>query len=118
MKFNSRCYINKEEYFRIKNLHQKNYFFIGLILFILGYSSIMDCFTFFEEGSDSFIIEKIISDENDYRAEYMKNDENLPEVEYSKDEIKLELEAEEIKKFEKEENGNQISEYLLYQYIL
>ena len=75
----------------------------------------MDCFTFFEEGSDSFIIEKIISNENDYRAEYMKNDENLPEVEYSKDEIKLELEAEEIKKFEKEENGNQISEYLLYQ---
>jgi len=68
-----------------------------------------------KKGQIHLLLKKIISDENDYRAEYMKNDENLPEVEYSKDEIKLELEAEEIKKFEKEENGNQISEYLLYQ---
>ena len=60
-------------------------------------------------------IEKLISDENDCRAEYMKNDENLPEVDYSFDENKLKIEIENQTKFRKQENGNHISDSLLYE---
>ena len=112
---NQRCYINKEEYNRIKAIHQKKNFIFEIIAFILGYSSIIDCFTFYEEGQDNFIIEKLISDENDCRAEYMKNDENLPEVDYSFDENKLKIEIENQTKFRKQENGNHISDSLLYE---
>ena len=44
MIFEGRCYLNIKEYMRIKEAHKKKYFFIGIVLFILGYSSIMDCF--------------------------------------------------------------------------
>ena len=42
MIFEGRCYLNIKEYMRIKEAHKKKYFFIGIVLFILGYSSIMD----------------------------------------------------------------------------
>ena len=115
MIFRQRCYVNREEYNKIKALHQKKYFYIGIIAFILGYSSIIDCFTFFEEGKDSFIIDKLISDENNCRAEYMKNDEILPEVKYSYNTMELEIEADEKKIYKKGENGNQIYASLLYE---
>ena len=81
----------------------------------MGYSSIIESFFVYDEGVDSFIIEKLVSDENDCRAEYMKNDENLPEVDYSFDENKLKIEIENQTKFRKQENGNHISDSLLYE---
>ena len=62
---------------RIKEANKKKYLYIGIILFILGYSSIMDCLFHFEEGDNNFIIEKLISDEDDCSAQYMKVDKNL-----------------------------------------
>ena len=95
-------------------MHQKIYLFIGIILFILGYSSMIDCFFVYEEGEGSFIIEKLISDENDCRAEYMEKDENLPEIGFKIEEIKLDIEDEEEKLLKKDPYGKQISEPLLY----
>ena len=109
-----RCYISEGEYNRIKGMHQKKYYYIGLILFILGYSSIIESFFVYDEGVDSFIIEKLVSDENDCRAKYMKDDTNLPLVKYSYIKKDLEFESEEPKKFNTESNGTQISEPLLY----
>lgn len=112
--FNKKFYANKEEYNRIKGMHQKIYLFIGIILFILGYSSMIDCFFVYEEGEGSFIIEKLISDENDCRAEYMEKDENLPEIGFKIEEIKLDIEDEEEKLLKNDPYGKQISEPLLY----
>ena len=118
MILNKKCYASKEEYIRIKEIKKKKYFYIGIITLILGYSSIMDCFTFYEEGNDSFIIEKLISDRKGCRAKYMENDENLPEVEYSINPIENEIKDYRKKNYKKEENGNQIYEPLLYESIL
>ena len=98
-------------------MHQKKYYYIGLILFILGYSSIIESFFVYDEGVDSFIIEKLVSDENDCRAKYMKDDTNLPLVKYSYIKKDLEFESEEPKKFNTESNGTQISEPFLYKWI-
>ena len=79
MIFKGRCYVNREEYMRIKEGNKRKYLCIGIVLFILGYSSIMDCFFYFEEGDNniSFIIEKLVSDEDEYSAKYMEEDKNL-----------------------------------------
>ena len=108
-----RCYFNKKEYNRVKAVHKEGYFFIGLILFILGYSSIIDCFTYYEEGEIKINIEKLISDEKDLRAEYGEEDKNLPSLENTGDEINLGLD-EEQNNFEKTDY-NYISKYNLFE---
>ena len=62
---------------RIKSMKNSKSLLIGIIVFILGYTSILDCFTYYEEGYNIFYMEKIISDENKYKAGYMMKDEDL-----------------------------------------
>ena len=78
-----KCYVNYEEYFRVQQLHQKKYLFLGILLFILGYSSIMDSFFYCEEYSKSFVIEKLLSDDDIYKAKYMQEDESFEPFERS-----------------------------------
>ena len=115
MKSEQRCYLNREEYLRIKKLQNNGLFFVGLILFLSGYSSILYSFTYFDEGDDYFLIKKFISGENDLRAKYKKNDEGPKKVEYLEDDLgeicpedkKLKLEPDE------EETENKLTEVLL-----
>ena len=72
-----KCYLNEEEKMRIKSMKNSKSLLIGIIVFIFGYTSILDCFTYYEEGYNIFYMEKIISDENKYKAGYMMKDEDL-----------------------------------------
>ena len=113
MVFRGRCYVNREEYMKLKEVNKKKYLYIGIVLFILGYSSIMDCFFYFEEGENSFIIEKLISDENDCSAQYMEEDKNLKSIRYEnskKGEIIIKYDYE----LHKGEDGNKYTDPLLY----
>ena len=114
MVFKGRCYVNREEYMRIKEANKKKYLYIGIVLFILGYSSIMDCLFYFEEGdNDTFIIEKLISDEDDCSAQYMEEDKNLQLIRYEnlkKEEIKFERDW----KLHNGKDGNKYTDPLLY----
>ena len=112
MIFERRCYINREEYMRIKEANKKKYLYIGIILFILGYSSIMDCFFYFEEGGNSFIIEKLISDENECSAKYMEEDKNLQLFKY--EDLKKDERSERNWKIHNGTNGNKYTDSLLY----
>ena len=107
-----RCYINREEYIRIKKANEKKYLYIGIVLFILGYSSIMDCFFYFEEGENSFIIEKLISDENDCSANYMEEDKNLQLFKY--EDLKKDERTERNWKVHERSFGNKYTDSLLY----
>ena len=78
-----KCYVNYEEFWRVQQLHQKKYLFLGIVLFILGYSSIIDSFFYCEEYSKSFVIEKLLSDDDIYKAKYMQKDESLEPFERS-----------------------------------
>ena len=107
-----RCYINREEYIRIKKANEKKYLYIGIVLFILGYSSIMDCFFYFEEGENSFIIEKLISDKNDCSANYMEEDKNLQPFKYEG--LKKDERTERNWKVHERSFGNKYTDSLLY----
>ena len=114
MVFKGRCYVNREEYMRIKEANKKKYLYIGIVLFILGYSSIMDCLFYFEEGdNDTFIIEKLISDEDDCSAQYMEEDKNLQLVMYENLK-KEEKQYERDWKIHNGDNGNKYTDSLLY----
>ena len=72
------CYVNYEEYLRVQQMHQKKYLYLGIVLFIFGYSSIIDSFFYNEEYySKSFVIEKLLSDHDIYKAKYMQKDESF-----------------------------------------
>ena len=107
-----RCYINREEYMRIKEANKKKYLYIGIVLFILGYSSIMDCFFYFEEGENSFIIEKLISDENDCSPRYMEEDKNLQLFKF--EDLKKGDHSKPDFKIHDGINGNKYTDSLLY----
>ena len=107
-----RCYINREEYIRLKKANEKKYLYIGIVLFILGYSSIMDCFFYFEEGENSFIIEKLISDKNDCSANYMEEDKNLQLFKY--EDLKKDERTERNWKVHERSFGNKYTDSLLY----
>ena len=72
---------------RIKKLQNKGLFFVGLVLFLSGYSYILFSFTYFDKGDDYFLIKKFISGENDLRAKYKENDEGPKKVEYLEDDL-------------------------------
>ena len=112
MIFEGKCYLNREEYRRIKEAKKKKYLYIGIVLFILGYSSIMDCFFYFEEGENSFIIEKLISDENDCSAQYMEEDKNLQIIMYEN--LKKEETNEDKWKINNGNDGSKYTDPLLY----
>ena len=115
MKSEQKCYLNREEYLRIKKLQNNGLLFVGLILFLSGYSSILYSFTYFDEGDDYFLIKKFISGEKDLRAKYKENDEGPKKVEYLEDDLgeicpkdkKLKLELDE------EETENKLTQFLL-----
>ena len=113
MKSGERCYFDKKAYNRVKAIHTKGLFVVGLILFILGYSSIIDCFTYYEEIEATITIEKLISGKKDLRAEYDEEDENLPSLEKSRYEMNLGLEDEGQYDFDNE-GDKLISKYHLY----
>ena len=77
---NKKYYINREEHMRIKKNRTCLRRFFGIILFILGYSSIFNsCCGFIVIEKICFIdMVKLISDEENLRAKYYTLDENIP----------------------------------------
>lgn len=77
---NKKYYINREEHMRIKKNRTCLKKFFGLILFILGYSSIFNSIAGFIIVEKIVFIDivKLISDEENLRAKYYTIDENVP----------------------------------------
>ena len=127
MKFKQRCYLNKEEYLRLKRIKSCLLFFIGFILLFTGYSSILNCFTYFEEGDETFIIKKLISGEDNLGTKYMENDKISKVDEYSEfglgkifsegESINLGVEEKRNKKESliTEYDGSKMTKFLLYE---
>ena len=127
MKFKQRCYLNKEEYLRLKRIKSCLLFFIGFILLFTGYSSILSCFTYFEEGDETFIIKKLISGEDNLGTKYMENDKISKVDEYSEfglgkifsegESINLGVEEKRNKKESliTEYDGSKMTKFLLYE---
>ena len=82
--YKKRCYINRKEHMRIMKNKTCIRRLIGLILFILGYSSIFNTFIRFmivEYPYEVNVrISKLVSNENDLRAKYNERDENIPDL--------------------------------------
>ena len=84
MIFKHKCSLNDEEYQRIKKkFANKCTYFWWIILLLLGYSSMLDCFARYEIGSENVTIRKFVSYNEDCRADYMKNDENPPAITFN-----------------------------------
>ena len=82
IKEGERYYVNQEQKERLKNMRNNLNFFGGIVALFAGYTSIWDCFTYYEEGGNIFSMEKIVSDENVYKAGYMEEDEELEPINY------------------------------------
>ena len=84
MIFKHKCSLNDEEYQRIKKkFTNKCTYFWWIMLLLLGYSYMLDCFARYEIGSENVTIRKFVSYNEDCRADYMKNDENPPAITFN-----------------------------------
>ena len=77
-----RYYVNQKEKERIKKMRNNLNFYGGIVALIFGYISIWDCFTYYEEGENNIYFDKIVSDENIYKAGYMEEDQELEPFNY------------------------------------
>ena len=82
--YSKRCYTNREEYMRIKKYKTCVRILLGIILLILGYSSIFNTFIRFIiiecPFELNFNLIKLVSLENNLRAKYNERDENIPDL--------------------------------------
>ena len=79
---NIKCSLDNKEYNRIKNFWGTCIgYFIWFISFLLGYSSIIECFMRLKTINHSIQITKNISHDNIYRAKYNELDRNAPDLE-------------------------------------
>jgi hypothetical protein len=75
------CSLNDKEYQRIKKRFANccGYFW-WFVLFVLGYSSMLEAFARYEVGHENITIRKYISYENNCRAPYMVNEVDPPSL--------------------------------------
>ena len=78
------CSLNDEEYQKIKKRFGNGCgYFWWFILFLLGYNSMFEAFARYEVGHENITISKYISNHNNCRAPYMKNDVNPPSISFN-----------------------------------
>ena len=78
------CSLNDEEYQRIKNkFSRKRWYFTWIILFILGYSSLLESYARYEIGKVPIVITKSVSSVLNKRANYNTYDDYPPQIVFS-----------------------------------